>query len=112
MWSIHPDALQDALTPISGNCVIRFGIVPVDSRGTAIQNCNECQASGEQRFARRFRSEKRCLGWEGVHKSSVFLHVVVWVCPGSFTVVRAISRRGRDNAPIWSDERPVCGDEV
>jgi hypothetical protein len=49
MWSVHPNAFQNALTPIPRDGVVRIGVVPNDRRRAAIKSGDECDPEGEKK---------------------------------------------------------------
>ena len=68
MWSVHPDALQDALAPIPRDGVVGIGIVPIDDEGAAVENRAQYDPGGKEMFPVRGRSSKRFLDVLALHK--------------------------------------------
>jgi hypothetical protein len=48
MWSVHPDAFQNALAPIPRDGVVGAGVVPIDGRCAAIESSQECEPDGKE----------------------------------------------------------------
>ena len=55
MWSVHPNAFQDALTPIPRNGVVGVRVVPIDHERAAIERCKDDGPSSEEMLPTRIR---------------------------------------------------------